>query len=203
MNPSTNSTVTAISRLLAWVAGLLILLSALIVSVDVITRSILRLTFLQSFELSSYAFAASVTLGLAYTLTSRAHIRIEVFYVLFRSPVRIALDLVAIVFLAVAAVALAWFAGQTVFYTYAVGAHSNTSLAVPLVIPQALWLAGLVWFAFTALWLTARSLLNVLAHRPDLVNRDIGVLALQEEIEQMEVALSSPSPDELPAVSRG
>lgn len=203
MNPSTNSIVTAISRILAWVAGLLILLSALIVSVDVITRSILRLTFLQSFELSSYAFAASVTLGLAYTLTSRAHIRIEVFYVLFRSPVRIALDLVAIIFLTVAAVALAWFAGQTVFYTYQVGAHSNTSLAVPLVIPQALWLAGLVWFAFTAFWLTARSLLNVLAHRPGLVTRDIGVLALQEEIEQMEVAVSSPSPDELPAVSRG
>lgn len=202
MNPDTNSPVTAISRFLAWVAGLLILLSALIVSVDVITRSILRLTFLYSFELSSYAFAASVTLGLAYTLTSRTHIRIEVVYVLFRNSVRIALDLVAIVLLAVAAVAFAWFAGQTVFYTYQVGAHSNTTLAVPLVIPQALWLVGLVWFALTALWLTARSVLNLLAHRPDLVTRDIGVLGLQEEIEQTEVALSSPGPDELPAVSR-
>lgn len=202
MNPSTNSAVTAISQFLAWVAGLLILLAALIVSVDVVTRSILRLTFLHSFELGSYAFAVSVTFGLAYTLTSRAHIRIEVFYILFKNPVRIALDLVAIVFMAIAAVAFAWFAGQTVYYTYEVGAHSNTSLAVPLVIPQALWLVGLVWFALTALWLTVRSLLNVLAHRQDLVSRDIGMLALQEEIEQTEVALSSPGPDELPAVSR-
>jgi TRAP-type C4-dicarboxylate transport system permease small subunit len=202
MNPSANSAVKAISQFLAWVAGLLILVSALIVSVDVITRSILRLTFLHSFELSSYAFAASVTFGLAYTLTSRAHIRIEVVYILFKSPIRIALDLVAIVFMAVAAVAFAWFAGQTVYYTYEIGAHSSTSLAVPLVIPQALWLVGLVWFALTALWLTVRSLFNVLMHRPVLVTRDIGVLGLQEEIEQTEVALSSSGSDELPVVSR-
>jgi len=202
MNRSTNSVVTTISRLLAWVAGLLLLVAALVVSADVLTRSILRLTFLHSFELSSYAFAASVTLGLAYTLTSKAHIRIEVVYVLFRSPVRIALDIVAIVFLAFAAIALAWFAGQTVFYTYEVGAHSTTSLGTPLVIPQALWLVGLIWFAFTALWLTARSLLNIMARRPDLVTHDIGVLGLQEEMDQTELPLTLSDPEELPAVSR-
>lgn len=183
MNRSTPP-VVAVSRFLAWVAGALILASAVLVSVDVITRSILRVTFLESFELSSYAFAAAVTLGLAYTLTSRTHIRIEVIYSLFRRPTRIALDLVAIFLLAVVAIALAWFAGQTVLFTFEMGARSNTSLGIPMVIPQGVWLAGLIWFALTAVWLAVRSILHLAARRHNEVSREIGVLALQEEIEE-------------------
>lgn len=183
MNRSTPP-VVAISRFLAWVAGALILVSAVMVSVDVITRSIMRATFLESFELSSYAFAAAVTLGLAYTLTSRTHIRIEVVYSLFRRPTRIALDLVAIFLLAFVAIALAWFAGQTVLFTFEMGARSNTSLGIPMVIPQGVWLAGLIWFALTAVWLSVRSVLHLLARRHNQVSREIGVLALHEEIEE-------------------
>lgn len=180
----TTPPVVAVSRFLAWVAGALILASAVLVSVDVITRSIMRVTFLESFELSSYAFAAAVTLGLAYTLTSRTHIRIEVVYSLFRRPTRIALDLVAIFLLAFVAIALAWFAGQTVLFTFEMGARSNTSLGIPMVIPQGVWLAGLIWFALTAVWLAVRSVFHLLARRHNEVSREIGVLALHEEIEE-------------------
>lgn len=198
MDSNTSSPVVVVSRVLAWMAGLLILVSALIVSIDVITRAVLRLTFLQSFELSSYAFAAAVTLGLAYTLVSRAHIRIEVVYVLLKPPLRVALDLVAIVTLAATAIAFAWFAAQTVLYTYEVDAHSNTTLAVPLVVPQALWLAGLVWFAITAIWLTVASVRHLLKGQPERVSRDIGVLALQEELEQTDIPLKSAAADAAP-----
>lgn len=198
MDSKSNSPVVAISQVLAWLAGALILASALIVSIDVVTRSILRLTFLQSFELSTYAFAVAVTLGLAYTLICRSHIRIEVVYVLLKTPLRIALDLVAILALAVTAIAFAWFAGQTVWYTYEVNAHSNTTLAVPLVVPQALWLAGLVWFAITAVWLTASSVRHLLKGQRDRVSLEIGVLALQEELEQTELPLESAPADAAP-----
>lgn len=199
MDSNTSSPVAVVSQVLAWVAGLLILVSALIVSIDVITRAVLRLTFLQSFELSSYAFAAAVTLGLAYTLVSRAHIRIEVVYVLLKPPLRVALDLVAIVTLAATAIAFAWFAAQTVLYTYDINAHSNTTLAVPLVVPQAFWLAGLVWFAITAIWLTVASVRHLLKGQPDRVSREIGVLALQEELEQTDIPLKSAAADAVPA----
>ena len=205
MDPITRSPVAVISRVLAWVAGFLILTSAVIVSIDVVTRSILKLTFLQSFELSRYAFAAAVTLGLAYTLISRAHIRIEVVYVLLKAPLRIALDLIAIVTLTATAIAFAWFAAQTVLYTWNVNAHSNTTLAVPLVLPQALWLAGLVWFAITACWLTVRSVRHLLNRQPGRVSAEIGMLALQEELEDIPLektrAQDAPAPADATADS--
>lgn len=198
MDSKTRSPVVVVSQVLAWVAGLLILASALIVTIDVITRSLLKLTFLQSFELSSYGFAAAVTLGLAYTLICRAHIRIEVVYVLLKPPVRIALDFVAIVILATAAIAFAWFATQTVLYTYQVNAHSNTTLAVPLVVPQGLWLAGLVWFAITAVWLTVSSVRHLMNGQPNRVSQEIGVLALQEELEQTDIPIETAAADVAP-----
>lgn len=206
MDSITRTPVAVISRALAWVAGFLILASAVIVSIDVVTRSILKLAFLQSFELSSYAFAAAVTLGLAYTLISRAHIRIEVVYVLLKAPLRIALDLIAIVALTAAAIAFAWFAAQTVLYSWEVNAHSNTALALPLVLPQALWLAGLLWFAITACWLTVRSVRHLLKGRQSRISAEIGVLALQEELEdiplEMAAAEAPPAAPPVRAVSQ-
>lgn len=207
VEPIDKSPVAVISRVLAWIAGFLILASALAVSIDVVTRSILKLTFLYSFELSSYAFAAAVTLGLAYTLISRAHIRIEVVYVLLKAPLRTGLDLIAIFALAAAAIAFAWFAAQTVLYTWEVNAHSNTALAVPLVLPQALWLAGLVWFAITACWLTARSVRHLLKGQQSRISAEIGVLSLQDELEDipLEEAAAEAPPEAPPvrAVSHG
>ena len=177
-----SSGVTKISHVFAWAGGLLVLLSAVLVTLDVMIRNFFRLTILESFELTGYAFGASVTLGFAYALIAKSHIRIEVVYVLFRRPIRIALDVVAIVFLALAAIVLAWYASQAVLYSYANSAHSTTTLAVPLVVPQGVWLVGIVWFALVAVWLAINSVLNLLEGRPELVDQEIGVLALQEEI---------------------
>ena len=137
MDPITRSPVAVISQALAWVAGFLILTSAVIVSIDVVTRSVLKRTFLQSFELSSYAFAAAVTLGLAYTLISRAHIRIEVVYVLLKPPLRIALDLIAIVALTATAIAFACFAAQTVVSPWGANVPPDTTVALSPVPPPA------------------------------------------------------------------
>lgn len=203
MNRSGDPLVIKIGVFLAWVAGLLLLVSAVLITVDVATRSLVNLAFLESFELSSYAFAAAVTLGLAYTLTCRAHIRIEVVYMLLKGPLRLALDLVAIALLAVVALALAWFAAQAVLSTYEMSAHSNTSLGVPLVLPQGLWLAGLIWFALTAVWLTVRSAVHLFMGQSDQVKRDIGMLALQEEIKEIEeIRLSTRALDGAPAKPR-
>lgn len=184
MEPSATTGIARISRIFAWLGGLLVLVAALLISLDVLTRNILGSTFFESFELGSYAFAACVALGMSYALTSKAHIRIEVVYSLFPRRFRVVLDVMAIMFLAVAASVLAWFAAQTVYDSYSIGAHSNTTLAVPLVLPQGLWLAGLGWFALTTVWLAASSLLHLSHGRPDLVLREIGVPALQEEILQ-------------------
>lgn len=182
MTTKTSAVATA-SRVLAWIAGLLMLLAAVLVSLDVLARNLLASTFFESFELSTYAFAISVTLGLSYALTSKAHIRIEVVYNLLPSKIRVVLDFFAIASLAAAASVLFWFASQTVLDSYDIGARSNTTLGVPMVVPQGIWLAGLGWFAVTAFWLAGRAVANVVRGRPGEVAREIGVAALQEEID--------------------
>ncbi len=110
-----------------------------------------------------------------------------------------------IVTLTVTAIAFAWFAAQTVLYTWNVNAHSNTTLAVPLVLPQALWLAGLVWFAITACWLTVRSVRHLLNRQSGRVSAEIGMLALQEELEDIPLektrAQDAPAPADATADS--
>lgn len=190
MDRQTDTGIAIVSRILAWIAGFLILLSAVLVSVDVLTRSIFKLTFMSSFELSSYAFAAAVTLGLSYTLILRSHIRIEVVYVLLKPRLRIVLDFLAIITLAITASVFTWHAMQTVWYSWSINAHSNTPLAVPMVVPQGIWLVGLAWFAITTIWLFFRALGHLSNGRWKLVSEEIGVLALEDEIEQSEIPVA-------------
>lgn len=177
------SVVAKVGRALSWAAGLLIVAAAILVSVDVITRNIFGRTILESFELSIYAFAISVTFGMAFALTTKAHIRIEVLYSFFPERIRAALDVLAIASLALASVVVLWFAGKTVLDSIAIGARSNTSLGIPMVIPQGLWLAGWLWFAFTACWLALRAIANFSHGAFDRVTDEVGVALLQEEID--------------------
>jgi TRAP-type C4-dicarboxylate transport system permease small subunit len=171
------------SQWLAWIGGALMLLSAVLISLDVVTRNLFASTFFESFELSTYTLAATVAFGFAYALTTKAHIRIEVVYVLLPGMLRRALDLVAILALFALAIGLAWFGAQTALESWSLGAHSNSALSVPLVIPQGVWVAGLVWFCIATGLLAFRALFNAVRGRPGLIEQEIGVASLAEEIE--------------------
>src|SRR3546814_1231192 len=63
-----------LSRFAMWVAGSLTLLSALYISVDVVTRKFFSFSLGGSDELSGYAFAISISWALSFaTLRSEAH----------------------------------------------------------------------------------------------------------------------------------
>lgn len=171
------------SQWLAWIGGALMLASAVLVSLDVVARNLFASTFFESFELSTYALAAMVSFGFAFALTSKAHVRIEVVYILLPSAVRRALDLVAIFALLVVTVALAWFGTQTVLESWSLGARSNSALSVPLAIPQGIWAAGLIWFCVASGWLAFRAVINIARGRGDLVEEEIGVATMAEEVE--------------------
>ena len=85
-----------VSRWLAWVGGAMLLLSAALVSLDVIFRSLWKVSYFESFELSTYAFAIATALGMSYALASKAHIRIELLYVLLPQRARAWLDVLAV-----------------------------------------------------------------------------------------------------------
>jgi hypothetical protein len=63
------------------------------------------------------------------------------------------------------------------------GARSNSSLAIPLVWPQMLWLLGLAWLALLSTVFALHGLWSCLRGRAAQVHALLGMASLQEEIE--------------------
>ena len=181
-----------VSRWLARIGGAMMLVCAILVSLDVVVRAAFKVTYFESFELSTYAFAIATALGLSYALVSRAHIRIEVLYMLLPARRRGWVDLFAYVVLAVCALTLLYWSAQLVLGNYQSGARSNSSLSLPLVIPQGIWLIGLAWFALLSVLYALLGLRLCLRGRPEQAHRQLGVASLEEEIEANMSRKSSP-----------
>jgi len=174
---------TLVSRWLAWIGGALILASAILVSLDVVFRTLFRSTVFESFELSSYAFAIATSFGLAYALVTKAHIRIEVVYNALGLRWRGFLDVLAFASLAAVALVLAYWCLQVVLQNGAMGARSNSSLALPLIIPQSIWFIGIAWFAIASLLLALSGLAWLVRREFRAIHEALGVGSLQEEIQ--------------------
>ena len=172
-----------VSRWLAWIGGAMLLLCAILVSLDVVFRAALKVTYFESFELSTYAFAIATAMGMSYALVSRAHIRIEVLYMMLSPRWRGWFDVVAYAVLALCAGVLLYWCAQLVLGNYDSGARSNSSLAVRLAIPQGIWLVGLAWFALLAALYALQGLVQCLRGQPEESHRRLGVASLEEEIE--------------------
>jgi TRAP-type C4-dicarboxylate transport system permease small subunit len=175
--------VTLVSRYLARMGGLLILLSAILVSLDVIFRNLFKLSIFESFELSGYAFAIATSLGLAWALISKAHIRIEVLYNALPLKARSLLDVCALAVLTAVAASFAYYGVQVVGDSVELGARSNSTLHVPLAIPQALWLLGLLWFALCSLVLWGFAVRSVITGQHQQVQSMLGIASVAEEVE--------------------
>lgn len=161
----------------------MLLLCAFLVALDVVFRASLKVTYFESFELSTYAFAIATAMGMSYALVSRTHIRIEVVYVLFGPRKRGWFDTVAYSVLALCALVLLYWCAQVVLGNYSSGARSNSSLAAPLAIPQSIWLFGLAWFALLAVLYALYGLTKCLRGQPEEAHRRLGVSTLEDEIE--------------------
>ena len=171
-----------ISRWFAWGGGALILASAALITLDVIFRNLTKSTFFESFELSGYAFAISTSFGLAFAFFSKAHIRIEVLYNLAPRKARAWLDVASVLVLAVIALVLAYWCTQAMLQNASSGARSNSTLGLRIAIPQAIWLAGLAWFAFVVTTTGLVALVRAATGRTDKVTAELGVSTLDEEI---------------------
>jgi TRAP-type C4-dicarboxylate transport system permease small subunit len=183
MRMNVHSRVLALSAWLARVGGLLVLGSALLITLDVMARNLLRSTFFESFELSGYAFAVATSFGLAHALVTRAHIRIEVLYERLPLTARAVLDLLALATLLLTAGVLLWWCSLLVWDNAVRGARSNSALSLRLAWPQALWWLGLAWFVVVIAWLWLRALVALARGRAAAVVQESGVARLQDEID--------------------
>lgn len=124
--------------------------SAVPVAIDVIARATLGRTVLESFEMSEYALAACIGLGMGYTVTTRANVRVDILTARLPRAIRLYVDLFAASTLAATAVACAWYSFGVLEETWRLGARSISTLQVPLILPQSVWWIGFFWFATIA-----------------------------------------------------
>ncbi|WP_144183295.1 TRAP transporter small permease subunit [Elioraea rosea] len=140
-----------------WFGGVLILLAAILIGIDVFLRKVFVVSIGGGDELAGYALAIGTAWALAATLLDRAHIRIDSLYMLFPSAIRILLDLVGLVLL-VGFFGLVFWHGLGVFeQSWTSHSRSQSALETPLIVPQAIWLLGLAMFILVGavLFLTA------------------------------------------------
>jgi TRAP-type C4-dicarboxylate transport system permease small subunit len=174
-----------ISRILAWAAGAIVLVGcSFLITIDVITRFLFKRGMVESFEISGYALAACIGLGLAFTVTSKANIRVDILLGALPGKARIVCDILASLALALVAVALAWFAWGTLAQSWALNAKSVSQLQTPMVLPQGIWCVGLVWFACMAVLIPIQAIARLIAHDRAGFDALIGSLRVTEEIEQ-------------------
>ena len=148
----------AISRVGAIVGGALLLIASFIICIDITLRYTIAKTLGGADELSGFALAIASAWGFSAALLTRSHIRIDTVYVRVRSHVRAILDLLSLVTFASFVALITWHAWGVLRQSYVSNSHSLSEIEAPLVIPQALWFSGLVFFVMVALLLLARSL---------------------------------------------
>lgn len=174
-----------ISRILAWCAGAIVLVGcSFLITIDVITRFLFKRGMVESFEISGYALAACIGLGLAFTVTSKANIRVDILLDVLPGKIRVVCDIIASLALALIAVALAWFAYGTLAQSWAMNAKSISLLQVPMAIPQGIWCVGIVWFACMAVLIPIQAVARLIARDRAGFDALIGSLRVAEEIEQ-------------------
>jgi TRAP-type C4-dicarboxylate transport system permease small subunit len=174
-----------ISRILAWIAGAVILFGcAGLITIDVVTRYFFRRGMVESFEISGYALAACIGLGMAFTVTSKANIRVDILLDALPDRVRVLCDILASLSLTIVAVTLAWFAFGTLQQSWSMNAKSVSVLQTPMILPQGVWWVGLFWFACMAVLVPAQAIARLVQRDRRGFDGLVGSLRVSEEIEQ-------------------
>jgi TRAP-type C4-dicarboxylate transport system permease small subunit len=167
-----------------WFGGALVLLAAVLIAIDVVMRKFLSLSIGGADELAGYALAIGTTWGLGAALLDRAHIRIDSLYLLFPQKVRLALDVVALVLLVGFFALVAWHGTSVVSQSWTSESRSQSALETPTVIPQALWMAGLVVFVGIGLLLLVDAVRIVASGDLRGAARLIGTRSAAEEVQE-------------------
>lgn len=172
-----------LSQVLVWIGGGLILLSALLVTLEVFLRKLFNISLGGADELSGYAFGIATTFAFAYALLERAHIRVDALYNLFPRPIRLLLSVIGLALLTGFGAIAAWMAFGMVADTLQHGSRSITPMRVPLAIPQIPWFFGWLFFVAVGALLLVASLISAL--KGDLTGADrlIGTKSVDEQID--------------------
>jgi TRAP-type mannitol/chloroaromatic compound transport system permease small subunit len=171
-----------IARAGAWFGGVLLIAAALLVGVEVVIRKVFSLSIGGADELAGYVLAISTSWALAFTLLERAHIRIDSLYVHLPARLRALLDIAGLLLLTAFFALITWYGYGVLQTSYTLGARSMSPLGTPLMLPQLLWVLGLVLFLAIAMLLLIRAIVALIAGDLATVRRLVGSRTLHEEV---------------------
>ena len=153
-----------ISRIGAIIGGAMLLVASVLICIDITLRYTMSITLGGADELSGYALAISSAWGFSSALLSRSHIRIDTVYVRLKSiRARALLDLISLATMMGFFGMVAWYAWGVVRQSWVSDSHSLSAIEAPLVVPQGLWFAGLLFFVLLCALLLVRGLLAFMA----------------------------------------
>ena len=168
---------------LALVGGLLIVLCAFMITIDVLTRLFVGRIYLNSFELSRLMFAVAVGLSLGYAAVERAHIRIDVLIQGLPAAVRTGAGILAYISLGLLGAYLALRGADLFLHSWRINARPVANVPIRLWVPQGAWLVGLMSFAAISIFVAAAAARHAFARRWRDAEALVGTPSIREEIE--------------------
>jgi TRAP-type C4-dicarboxylate transport system permease small subunit len=175
---------SGLSRAGAWFGGMLLFGASFMIGAEVLLRKFAGISIGGADEISGYVLAVSSAWAFGFSLLARVHIRIDTLYALLPQRLQALLDLLALSLTTFFFGFTAWFAWAHLMRSVSLGARSMTPMQTPLVIPQSLWVAGLISFVVLAALLWLRSLLAVLTGDLGTSARLIGSRTAKQEVEE-------------------
>lgn len=146
----------------AYISGGLFALTAFFITYDVLARKWGHLVGLPTTrvtdEISGYVLVLSGTWGLAYTLHTDSHVRIDVLLPFFERiglRFRAMVDVLSMLCMGYFALIVAWKSWSLAFDSLDNNVRSSTYLLTPLYLPQSILAIGFSFLALTALALAA------------------------------------------------
>lgn len=153
---------SAMSLWMARIGGGALLGVAVLIVVELLMRMFRIGNMSVGTELASYTLALAATWSLAYVVLERGHVRVDVIARKLPDVPRSVLDVAALVSLAIVGAALLYGAYGMLSTSIRLNARSNTTLGMPLAVPQGLWTFGLAWFTLIASGRAVQALLAIL-----------------------------------------
>lgn len=172
-----------VSLWLTWLGGTLIVLSALLVTLEVLLRKLFNISLGGADELAGYAFGVATALAFSFALFERSHIRVDALLGTFPKGLRPLINFFGLVMLigfALVVVVMVW---SMVADTLENWSRSITPMRVPLAFPQIPWLFGWMFFVFSGVLIGLAAIQRYLRGDEAGVQELIGIKSLDEQIQ--------------------
>jgi TRAP-type mannitol/chloroaromatic compound transport system permease small subunit len=171
----------AISRWMAWVAGGALVLTACLVSTEVLLRKLFSISLNVATEYSAYVLGMCAAWGFAFALFAHAHVRVDAAIRLLPRRLAAFADVAALLSLIAFAAMLSYYGFNSLAESWRMSARAPTPIGTPLWIPQLLWVLGLVFFLLCGVALLLRALRLLSQGHIEESRRLIGTGGVAEE----------------------